>query len=537
MIDKYLVIDSLKLNLKDLEDELIMKEIKYIFMQKRNDIYYTSATNFLNQFKLKEEVTLRRITNGEGIIDDHIMVDESAVGRTFIDFESILTSLFDIVHITDKEGNTLYCSNNYEDFFGIDPSKMIGKNIAEFYNLGYFNPSITQRVLNTKKKTTTIQTTYKNRKIFVEGSPYFDNQGSLNGVINVSTDITHKEKLLKELKEIQRLGELYFEETLKHLNETDSNIPKLIYRSEVMNKTIALARRLSQFDSSIILTGETGVGKGVLVRYIHDNSQRKNGEFIHINCGAIPENLIESELFGYVKGAYTGAVKEGKEGLIEKANGGTLFLDEIAELPINLQVKLLTVLQEKKLTRIGGSKPIDVDIRLITATNRDLNKMVEEGKFREDLYYRIFVIPIELPPLRDRKEDIPILIRYFLDLFSQRYYLNRKLSEKCYQILELYHWPGNVRELENLVERLVVTSNGEIITSDQIPLYIKETIKPNLSGITIHEMMPLPEAIIEVEKQLLQMAHKQYASTTKVAKALGISQASASRKLSKYSIQ
>lgn len=519
------------LDIKDLEDLINKEQIKYIFVEKNNgEIFFVSAFDFFTQYKSNGKMPSTQTINvwEEGF--------EFNREKSIIDFELILNSLYDVIHVTDAKGNTLYCSSTYEDFIGINPSQLLGRNIAEFYNLGYFKPSITQRVIDTKKKTITLQNTYKNRKLYVQGFPYFDKENNFKGVINASTDITHQEKLLEELKEVQRLGTLYFEETLRHLNEKEQYTP-IIYRSEVMNQAIALANRLSQVDSSIILTGESGVGKGVLARYIHDNSLRKNGEFVHINCGAIPESLIESELFGYEKGAFTGADKEGKTGLIEKASGGTLFLDEIAELPLNLQVKLLTVLQEKQITRIGGTKQVKVDIRLVTATNKDLFQLVREGKFREDLFYRIFVVPIEIPPLRDRKEDIPILIHYFLDLFSKRYFLNKTLSEKCYEILEQYSWPGNVRELQNLVERLVVISNGEIITSDHIPFNIKEIANSNSSGISIFKIMPLPDAMAEVEKQLLEMAYSKYGSTTKVAKALGISQASASRKLTKYFIQ
>ncbi|WP_338421069.1 sigma-54 interaction domain-containing protein [Mesobacillus harenae] len=523
-MEKHLLFESIKLDVKNLEDSLIKEGINYIYMKKEDEVYCAKVANFLKQYRSGRDILFSKMSDKRNENDDRI------------DFETILSSLYDIVHVTDVEGNTIYCSKNYEDYIGLNPEKMMGKKVADFFNLGYFTPSITQRVIDTKKKTSTIQNTYKNRKLFVQGIPYFDKQGGFKGVVNLSTDITHKEKLLKEQKEVQKLGSIYFEEALRHLDNNETHTP-VIYRSESMNQSIQLANRLSQVDSSIIITGESGVGKGVLVRYIHDNSLRKNGEFVHINCGAIPESLIESELFGYEKGAFTGAQKEGRKGLVEKANGGTLFLDEIAELPLNLQVKLLTVLQEKKLTRIGGTKPVDLDIRLITATNKNLRQMVQEGTFREDLFYRIFVIPIEIPPLRERKEDIPVLIHYFIDLYSNRFFLDRRLSEKCFQILEQYDWPGNVRELQNLIERLVVMSNGEIITSDQIPYYIKEKLQSHLTGLTVHEMMPIPEAIEEVEKQLLLMAYKLHGSTTKVAKALGISQASASRKLTKYSIQ
>jgi PAS domain S-box-containing protein/TyrR family helix-turn-helix protein len=469
-----------------------------------------------------------------------IKKDGNVIGFTIdenlIDLESVLTSLFDIVHVTDVNGKTIYCSDNYENFFGISSKEMIGKNIEDFFNLGYFQPTITGKVIQTQKKVHTIQTTFNARKLFVIGTPVFDKHGQFKGVVNTSTDITHKEKVQNELSEIKKLGTLYFEEIVNLSKDKEEESTPLIYRSQTMRQIVQMTEKVANFDSSVILLGESGVGKGVLAKFIHDNSPRENKNFVHINCGAIPESLIESELFGYEKGAFTGANKEGKIGLIEKANGGTLFLDEIGELPLNLQVKLLTVLQEKELTRVGGSVQKKIDIRLITATNKNLKEMITKGEFREDLYYRIHVVPIMIPPLRERKDDISILVRYFLNYFSQKYLLNKKLSEKCYQIFEQYNWPGNVRELENLIERLIVTSNGEIITSEHIPVNIFDSTRGKTNGLEVYTLMQIPKAFEEVEKQLLQKAYDQYKTTTKIAEALGISQPSVSRKLRKYSI-
>ncbi|WP_026074327.1 sigma-54 interaction domain-containing protein [Brevibacillus massiliensis] len=451
-----------------------------------------------------------------------------------IDFEALLNSLFDIVHVTDAEGKTIYCSEKYEDFFGVSPKEMVGRNIEDFYKLGYFKPTITMRVIRERKRVHTIQTTFQNRKLFVVGTPIFDCNGTFIGVVNTSTDITNQEKLQNELNEVKNLGTLYFEEIAKFTNEKKEEAP-FIYRSSVMEKIVEMAKRLAQVDSTVILLGESGVGKGILAKYIHQNSTRRNQPFVQINCGAIPSTLLESELFGYERGAFTGADKEGKVGLFEKADGGTLFLDEIGELSLNLQVKLLNALQEKTITRLGGSTPKKIDIRLIAATNKNLKKMVEQGEFREDLYYRIHVIPLEIPPLRERPEEIPLLVRYFLDFYSRKYCLNKQLSDKCYHILERYHWPGNVRELENVIERLVVISNGDIITSEQIPSYINNPLHCQ-NKLRLYDLMPVSDAFEEVEKQLLQRAYDLYKTTTKVAEVLGISQPTVSRKLKKYGI-
>ncbi|MDF2682268.1 MAG: transcriptional regulator [Brevibacillus sp.] len=455
---------------------------------------------------------------------------------TNIDLEAMLNSLYDIVHVTDAEGKTIYCTETYEQFIGVSRNEMLGRNIEDFYNLGYFKPTITMRVIRERKKVHTIQTTFQNRKLFVVGTPIFDKAGNFLGVVNISTDITHQEKLQSELNEAKNLSTIYFEEMDKYSNENKEDA-SFIYRSSSMEHIVEMAKRLAQVDSTVILLGESGVGKGVLAKYIHKNSARKDKHFVQINCGAIPDTLLESELFGYEKGAFTGAGKEGKIGLIEKANGGTLFLDEIGEMPLRLQVKLLTTLQEKTITRLGGSTPKKIDIKLITATNKNLKRMVENGEFREDLYYRIHVIPMEIPPLRERPEEIPLLTRYFLDYYSRKYNLNKQLSDKCYQILEKYEWPGNVRELENLIERLVVTSKGDIITSEQIPSSIANMVASGKNGIKVFDLLPMTEAVEEVERQLLQRAFDRYKTTTKMAEVLGISQPSVSRKLKKYNIQ
>lgn len=450
-----------------------------------------------------------------------------------IDFEAVLGSVYDIVHVTDSEGRTIYCSEGYSQFFGIEPEEMIGKPIEEFYHLGYFAPSITMRVIRDKKKVQTIQTTLQNRRLYVEGTPIWDKEGNFSGVVNTSIDITSQEQLQQELNEVKYIGTLFQSEMIKENSRKKGNTC-LIYRSQSMQQVAAMAEKLAQVDSSMILLGESGVGKGVLAKYIHECSPRVDKPFIHINCGAIPETLLESELFGYEKGAFTGADKDGKAGLIEKANRGTLFLDEIGEMPMALQVKLLNVLQEKTITPVGSSVSRKVDVKLITATNKNLRKMVKEGKFREDLYYRIHVVPLEIPPLRDRREEIPVLIHYFLNVFSEKYCLERQLSDVCYRILEEYDWPGNVRELENVVERLVVTSHDVLITPAQIPRYIHNQQSSESNGIKVDRLMQMQDAMEEVERQLIQRAFDQHKTTTKVATALGISQPSASRKVRKW---
>jgi transcriptional regulator with PAS, ATPase and Fis domain len=287
-------------------------------------------------------------------------------------------------------------------------------------------------------------------------------------------------------------------------------------------------------DSTVLLLGESGVGKEVVAKLLHRLSKRSTKPLVAINCSAIPENLIESELFGYETGAFTGAQKRGKQGLIEFANEGTLFLDEIGELPLSLQVKLLRVLQDKKLMRLGGITEIDVNVRIVAATNRDLYKMVIDKQFRADLYYRLNVIPIEIPPLRKRKSDILPLCHHFIDVYNHKYGINKELSLSTGQALENYDWPGNVRELENLIERLVVTTNHNIIDFEDLPQFLVHNDSDINSKIKIDEIMHLREAQELTEKLLIEKAYENYKNTYEMAEALGVNQSTVVRKINKY---
>ncbi|HHV61935.1 MAG TPA: sigma 54-interacting transcriptional regulator [Firmicutes bacterium] len=310
----------------------------------------------------------------------------------------------------------------------------------------------------------------------------------------------------------------------------------IVAYSVEMGRVLQLASKVANVNSTVLLLGESGVGKEVVARYIHRTGYRKAGPFIKINCGAIPETLLESELFGYETGAFTGAKREGKPGMIELASGGTLFLDEISELPLNLQVKLLQVIQERQLVRIGGIRPIEVDIRIIAATNRDLQAMVREGTFRADLFYRLNVVPIRVPPLRERRDDIVPLIYHFLERFNQKYHRDMSISEEAKDRMLAYEWPGNVRELENLMERLVVTVDAPAI----LPCHLPEEVRgegratPCKGAVYVRGIVPLKEATEEVERQIITRALERNESTYRIAKLLGVNQSTVVRKIRKY---
>lgn len=292
--------------------------------------------------------------------------------------------------------------------------------------------------------------------------------------------------------------------------------------------------RIAKVDSTVLLQGESGVGKELIAEIIHTNSRYKEGPFVRVNCGAIPENLLESELFGYESGAFTGASKAGKAGLFELAQGGMIFLDEIGELPMKLQVKLLRVLQDRSVLRVGGTSPVKIDCRVIAGTNRDLEEMIENKEFRLDLFYRLNVVPVIVPPLREHREDIPALMNHFINIFNQKYGMEKRIDTGVYNALIEYNWPGNIRELENLMERLVVTCIHDIITVQDLPANIRAG--SGLSG----EDKPMPtlrEALENTERELLIDAFARYSSSYQIARVLGIDQSTVIRKARRYGIK
>jgi len=311
---------------------------------------------------------------------------------------------------------------------------------------------------------------------------------------------------------------------------------QFIVHSNCMKELTKMAIRVAKVDSTVLIQGESGVGKELIADVIHAHGIRNKGPLIKINCGAIPENLLESEFFGYEPGAFSGASRKGKIGLFELANGGILFLDEIGDMPLNLQVKLLRVLQDKEITRVGGIRPIKVDIRILTGTNRNLSDMINHRQFRQDLYYRLNVVPIHVPALRERREDIPVLTDYFLEYFNKKYLTSstsKQLSPEVIDCFMKHDWPGNVRELENLIERLIVTTAQANISINDLPHWLDKA-QTNYTGNS--ESIPLRCAVEDTERKLLQYAFSRYKSTYEVARVLEINQSTVVRKAAKYGI-
>lgn len=444
---------------------------------------------------------------------------------------SILDAALDEVLITDGDGKVLVILPDFEQKYGVHSSEVIGHNVRTLEKRGIFKPSITRKVLESRQKVTMTQENLAGRKIVVSAAPIFDETGSIKYVISFSRDITEFLTLQEQYKVLERKVELYSDK-LFALGKGELASSVFFGKSKAIEHTVALMHQVAKFDANILLTGESGAGKTIYARLIHHLSPRSGGELIEVNCAAIPDTLLESELFGYEKGSFTGAGSSGKIGLIELAKGGTLFLDEIGEIPFRLQAKLLKVIQDKTLTRVGATQSVTVDFRLIAATNRNLEELVEARQFRRDLYYRLNVIAIEIPPLRSLKEDIFGLAMYFLENFNQKYGLKKKLSAQAAEALQSYHWPGNVRELENLMERVVLTSSSDFIDLDVIPDKIRFS---HLQRTARHT--PLKLALETLEKQLVTEAYKKTGTTIGVAKELQISQPSAVRKIQKYGLR
>lgn len=456
-----------------------------------------------------------------------------------VELDAIINYSNDNILVTDGNGVVLRSSPNCTDIYGIKTDYIIGKTVYQLQEEDIFKPSVTAKVLETRKEVQVMQETLNGRVVMATGIPIFDNDKNIVRVISFSHDLTEL-KQLKDDYEFLQTKMKRFETEIEELREKETKADGIVVKNDKIKEVFQLMNRIAKSDATVVLLGESGVGKSMFARAIHNRSHRKKEPFIEINASAIPESIFEAEVFGYEAGAFTGASKDGKIGLIELADQGTLFFDEIAEISLDLQVKLLKVLEEKKVTRVGGTKPIEVDFRLIVATNRDLEGMVKEGKFREDLYYRLNVVPITIPPLRERKEDIYELAQHFLDSYNKKYGLEKAFHPMTMKMFQQHHWPGNVRELENLVERLVVTTEGKVIKADALPFQAELQNEFDDVNWTFEmfeeEGKTLKDAIEEVEREWLLRAYRQYKTTYEMAEALGMSQATVVRRLKKYNI-
>lgn len=483
-----------------------------------------------NQFSLSAfgqiQSSLTSIEPFSNLFDQFHIFFASPKNKDF--FEKVLEHLHDCVFVCDENGIVLYVNKTFEKYYGIRREDILGKVGINFLDNNQCSASPIPLVLEEKRTITMEQITYVNRKLTITAVPVFDENQNIEMIVENSRDITEIGNLQKSLEQMTE----QYKTAVSHLAHLEKSV-KIIANSSSMKKIIENLQRVSSVDSTILLLGESGTGKSNLAKYIHSISSRQDHPFITINCSTIPEALFESELFGYLPGTFTGANKNGKIGLVELADSGTLFLDEVGELPPLIQTKMLQLIQEHTFTPIGATKEKKIDIRIIAATNQNLEKLVAEKKFREDLYYRLKVVEFLLPPLRERPDDLMVMIYHFLNLFDKKYNFSHTLSSETLKVLQAYHWPGNIRELSNVIENLVVMVDDGIIEVSALPPNIYEQVhiyhKPATENIT-----SLKDELEKLEQNIIITAYEDLKSTYKVAQVLGISQSQASRKIKKY---
>jgi len=443
----------------------------------------------------------------------------------------ILDNSYDEIFVTDANGIVIYVNPICERHYGIQSANVLGRKAESLVKEGYYSPPIIHQVMKKKQQVNIIQKTNIGKTLLVTATPVFKENGNLDIVVQNARDVTQLEVIKQELDKANRLVLEYREDNHPQL-DSDLVTFGLIGQSRRFKELISLTSQIAPLDSNLILLGESGTGKGVIARYIHEMSERSKCPFISINCAAIPDELIETVLFGYVGGAFTGAHQKGRCGRIELACGGTLLLDEMAELPLHLQAKLLEVVQDRQFVPIGGSQMKSLNIRIISATNRDLHTMVSNGTFRNDLYHRLKVIEVEIPPLRERPEDILPLLYYYLSRFDKQFNKIHSMSAETTKLLISYHWPGNIRELKHTAEMLsAVVDNGEIKPAD-LPAAISRQINGKVE--LDDKPLDLEDAIEDLTRKLIVEAYSMLKSSYKVAVFLNISQSKAHRLIRRY---
>ncbi|MCF8034924.1 MAG: sigma 54-interacting transcriptional regulator [Desulfarculaceae bacterium] len=444
----------------------------------------------------------------------------------------IIESSHDGLWISDASGEVIKVNAASAKGTGLKPGELVGRNVEELVEEGLFDRSATLEVLASRAPVTFVQNQRDGGQCLVTGTPVFKESGEVRLVVINARDLTELNRLQAELEESRLLTQQYRSElSLVHLHQDLAS--QVVMRSPVMMRAFDTAMRVAQVDSSVLLAGESGVGKGLFARLIHEASPRKEGPLVRVDCGGIPANLIEAELFGYERGAFTGALESGKLGYFELAQGGTLLLDEVGELPMSVQAKLLRFLEDNEVVRVGSTTPRRIDVRIIAATNRELDRMVAEHQFRQDLYFRLKVVPLNLSPLRERREDVPPLLHHFLEQFNEKCGADKILSPAALDALCRYTYPGNVRELANLVEQLVVLSPGPRIDREDLPPSVRAP-EAGSGAERLHDELNLNLAVEAVEKEMIHKALRAYGSQRKAAARLGINHSTLSRKMSRY---
>ncbi|MEG0051075.1 MAG: sigma 54-interacting transcriptional regulator [Terrisporobacter sp.] len=453
-------------------------------------------------------------------------------------YKKVIDASHDEICVTDNKGILIYCNKAFEKNYGMKKEDMLGKNVLYLPENGYSTIGPVPQVLKTKKACSMEQFTNAGKQLILTATPIFDKSGEIEYIVENTRDITELNQIKNKLEDTQNEVKKYKNE-IENIYRTTLKIETdIILTGSVMRPIINTVTQISKTDVIVLLLGESGTGKSSLARYIHKHSRRDDKPFITINCATISAELLESELFGYAPGAFTGASSKGKAGLVELANGGTLFFDEIAEIPQSLQAKFLQLIQEKTFIPVGGMKEKKVDIRIISATNCDLLKKVEEKTFREDLYYRLNVIELKIPPLRERRENLLELIKHYFEKYCREFNMNKIITKEAVKLISYYSFPGNIRELQNIIQKIILTSPTHVITEKNIPKNIfnynsEFNMEDNDDLASDQDFDTLMESY---EKDIISKVYNHYKSSYKVADHLNISQSKASRLIRKYNL-
>jgi PAS domain S-box-containing protein len=446
--------------------------------------------------------------------------------------DSVLESFYDGIFITDGNANTIKINTSYEIISGLKRSDVVGKNMRDLVASGLISNSGTLLALEKRQPITLEQKFKTGKQAVITSTPTFDDQNNIVMVVTNVRDITEIWELRDQLNKEAELTKRQLSE-LEIIRKQIMGVGNMIAVDQSMLQTMLVVNKVAPMNTTVLLLGETGVGKEIIASYIHQNSSRKDRPIIKLNCGAIPAQLVESELFGYEAGSFTGAKKDGTMGLLEFANEGTMFLDEIGDLPLDVQVKLLRLLQEKEIQRIGSTVSRKVDVRIIGATNRNLEKMVEGKEFRKDLYYRLSVLPITVPPLRERPADILPLAEAFLAELNLHYRFQKKFGPSAVYEIQSYEWPGNVRELRNVIERAVILSSGENIQPQDLGIFKEKSVHPDAFSLS-DQPIALKQMLMNIERDYIDTAYSMHRNVRKAAKSLSMDAATFVRKRRKY---
>lgn len=462
------------------------------------------------------------------------------ISKTFIleNYNAVLDFINMIkvgIFIADGNADVIMLNRESEKTGELGFEEVVGRNMTELERIGYVDVSSILKAIETRDEFTMVQNCKGDTSIYITATPFFNEEGEVDIVVCTERDITEIKELEGLLAESKKQSEAQKIE-LEYLRKKARDASDMVAASPQMQRILQTVQRIAQVDTTVMITGESGVGKEVIATCVYEHSRRAGKPFVKINCASIPESLLESELFGYEKGAFTGADAKGKAGIFEQTNGGTLFLDEISELSTELQAKLLRVLQEREIRRIGGTKSIKIDVRIIAATNINLRQAMEEGSFRKDLYYRLNVVPIEIPPLRERKADIRPLAEHFVNHFNKQHGTMKSIDDFAMGVLEEAEWKGNVRELQNVIERLMVSFEGMRITETQARTLLYPE-NPAMVSDAGGKRPSLKKLMDDYEKEILAAYLEECSTAAEAARRLGVDKSTMSRKMKKHGFE